>query len=116
MRGAKVEETPKKDTALDSVRRLEERLADKRGAQEAAESSVAAARGEAERLVREAHEAAEGEAAARHREALARADEEARRIVAETESRSARLRALAEEDRPAAVREAVALILPGRGS
>lgn len=102
------------DTALDSVRRLEEKLEDRKGAQEEAESRVASARKEAERIVREAREGAENDAAEHRRATLARADEEAARIIAEAKARAERLLSLAEADRPAAAREIVALILPGR--
>ena len=97
-----------RETALDSVRRLEARLEDRRGAEEAAASRVAAAREEAGRLVREARKGAEREAAERRRAALARAEEEAVRVLREAEVRVERLRVLAGNDRPAAAR-----ILPG---
>lgn len=100
-------------TALDSVRRLEERLQDRRGAEEAARARVAAAREEAERIVEEARLKAERDAEQHRRAALARADEEAGRVVAE--AGAGRLRDLAAGDRPAAAAEVVAMILPGRG-
>jgi vacuolar-type H+-ATPase subunit H len=104
-----------KGSALESVRRLEERLEDRRAVEEAARARVAAAREEAERLVREAREEAGREAAERRRAALARADEEARRIRAEAETAAGTLRALAGNDRGAATREVVDMVLPGRG-
>lgn len=103
-------------TALESVRRLEERLDDRRGAQEAAEARVTAARDEAERIVSKAREKAEKDAAEHRRGALARADEEAKRVLAGAKSRAAALRTLAADDRPAAAREVVGMVLPGRGS
>ena len=105
----------KDTTALESVRRLEEKLDDRRSVEEAAEVRVAAAREEAERVVREARERAKKDAAEHRREALARADGEAERVLAEAESRAATLRALAENDRPAAVREVVGMVLPAGG-
>jgi vacuolar-type H+-ATPase subunit H len=104
-------------TALGSVRRLEERLDDRRSAQEAAETRVAAAREEAERIVREAREKAEKDAAEHHRASLARADEKAGRVLAAAKSKAETLRSLAAAgDRPAAAREVVGMVLPGRGS
>ena len=102
-------------TALESVRRLEERLDDRRSAEEAARARVAAAREEAERIVREARDRAEKDATEDRREALARADEEAERAIDEARGRAATLRTLAEGDRTAATREVVAMVLPARG-
>lgn len=109
-----MEET-KDTTALESVRRLEEKLDDRRSAQEAAEARVAAAREEAERLVREAREKAEKDATEHRRASLARSDEEAERVLAGAKSRAGTLRALAADDRQAAAGEVVGMILPGRG-
>ncbi len=106
---------PANGTALDSVRRLEERLQDRRGAEEAAGARVAAAREEAERIVEKARLEAERDAEQHRRAALARADEEAGRVVAEAAAGAGRLRDLAAGDRPAAAAEVVAMILPGRG-
>lgn len=103
-------------TALESVRRLEETLEDRRDLEQAAEARIAGARRQAEAIVREAREEARGAAAARRRQALAHADEEAARVVAEAKARAGTLRALAGGDRPAAAREVVALVLPGRGT
>lgn len=105
-----------KDTsALESVRRLEERLDDRHSTEEAAKARVAAAREEAGRIVREARERAAKDAAEDRREALARADEEAERVLAGAKSKAGTLRALAEGDRAAAAREVVAMVLPARG-
>lgn len=104
----------KDTTALDSVRRLEERLNDRRSAQEAAEARVTAARNEAERMVREAREKAETDAAEHRRASLVRADEEAERVLHAAKNKAGRLRALAADDRPAAAREVVGMVLPGR--
>lgn len=104
----------KDTTALESVRRLEERLEGRRGAEEAARARIAAARGEAERIVREARERAEKDAAEDRREALARADEEAERVTDEAGGLAATLRALAEGDRTAAACEVVAMVWPAR--
>ena len=108
-------ERDKETTALESVRRLEEKLDDRRSVEEAAEARVTAARREAERLVREARERAEKDAARHRGEALARADEEAERVLVEAKSRAATLRALAADDRPAAAREVVGMVLPAGG-
>jgi vacuolar-type H+-ATPase subunit H len=117
---ASLQETDKgekgeKGTALESVRRLEERLEDRRAVEEAAEARVAAAREEARRIVQEAREEAERAAAEHRRAALARAEEEAERVLGEARAEAGTLRALAEGDREAAAREVVGLILPGRG-
>ena len=100
------------DSALESVRRLEETLEGKRGLERAAEARLAEAREEAERIVRGAREEAEAEAEVRRRAALARADEEAARLVAGAEDAAGTLRARAEDDRLAAAREVAAMILP----
>ena len=102
-----------KVTALDSVRRLEETLDDNRDVERAAEARLAAAREEAERMVREARETARRGANRERSIALARADEEAERILREARERAENLRALAEGDRAAAGREVVSLVLPG---
>lgn len=102
-------------TALDSVRRLEERLQDRRGTEEAARARVAAAHEEAERIIEEARREAERDAEQHRRAELARADEGAGRVVAEAEIGAGRLRELAGRDRPVAAAEVVAMILPGRG-
>lgn len=106
----------KDTTVLESVRRLEEKIDGQRGAAEAAEARVAAAREEAGSMVREARESAGRDAAEHRREALARADEEAARVLDGAKSRAGTLRALAEADRPAAAREVVGMVLPGRGA
>lgn len=105
----------KDTTALESVRRLEERLDGRRGAEEAAETRVAAAREEAERIVREAREGAGRDAAEYRRQALARADEEAGSVLDAAKSRAETLRALAEADRPAAAGEVIGMVLPNPG-
>lgn len=109
-------EDNKDTTALESVRRLEEKLDDRRSAQEAAEARVAAAREEAERLVREARQQAEKDAAEHRRETLARADEEAESVLADARSRAATLRTLAADDRTGAAGAVVGMVLPGRGA
>ena len=100
--------------ALDSVRRLEERLEDRRGAEEAARARLEAAREEAERILQEAREGAEREAADKRRGILSRADGEAEGIVSRAGEHAEMLRRISAEDRPAAAREVVGLILPRR--
>lgn len=102
-------------TALDSVRRLEERLQDRRAAEDDARARVAAAREEAERIIEEARREAERDAEQHRRAELARAAAEAERIIEEAAAEAGRLRELAGDDRPAAAAEVVAMILPGRG-
>lgn len=104
------------NTALDSVRRLEETLDDMQEAREAARVRIVAAREEAERIVREARDEAELEATGRRHLALARADGETARVLEEARARADKLGALAEEDRAAAAREVVSWLLPGRGA
>ena len=101
------------NTALDSVRRLEETLDERHGAEEAAAARIDAAREEAGRIVREAREEAERDAAEHRRRTLARADEEAGRVIREADAEAGALLALAEGDRPAAARAVVDLVLPG---
>ena len=101
------------NTALDSVRRLEETLDERQGVEEAAAARIATAREEAERIVGEAREEAERDAAEHRRRVFARADEEAGRVLREAQAEDGALLALAEGDRPAAARAVVDLVLPG---
>jgi len=104
------------NTALDSVRRLEEALAERRDVEESAAARVAVAREEADRIVRAAREEAQRDAAEHRRATLNRADGEAGYVLDEAKAEAARLRALAEDDRAAAAREVVELVLPGRST
>lgn len=104
--------------ALESVRRLEESLEDRRELQRAAEERLAAAREEAGRIVREAREEARRAVEERRYRVMAAAEEEAGRVLAEGKAEAGTLRALAEGDRRAAVRLVLdhVLPIPGRES
>lgn len=102
-------------TVLDSVRRLERELEDRRGVEEVAGARRAAARAEAGRIVREARSEAEREAAEHRRLALDRADEEAERLLREARAEVGALRALAARDLAAATQDVLDVIFPGRG-
>ncbi|QIN78396.1 hypothetical protein GBA65_07515 [Rubrobacter marinus] len=106
---------PPGETALESVRRLEETLEGKRELQAAVEGRLKAAREEAGRIVREAREEARRTLEERRGQALAAADEEAARVLAGAEATAEDLRALAAKDRPEAVRAVVGHVLPARG-
>jgi vacuolar-type H+-ATPase subunit H len=102
--------------ALDSVRHLEETLKGQRELREAAQERIEAAREEAARIVREAHEEALRTARERRSERLAGADEEAERLVGEARERCERLLALVEEDRSAAADWVLGWLVPGEES
>jgi vacuolar-type H+-ATPase subunit H len=101
------------EAALESVRRLEGTLEDRRELREAAEASLAAAREEAQGVVREARNEALKSAEEYRLRSLAEADEEAARILDAARTEVDRLRSLAKEDRPAAARLVVESVLPG---
>ena len=101
------------EEALESVRRLEGTLEDRRELRDAAEASRAVAREEAQSIVLEARDEALKSAEEYRLRSLADADEEAARILEAARTEVERLRSLAKEDRPAAARLVVESILPG---
>ena len=101
------------EAALESVRRLEGTLEDRREHREAAEASLAAVREEAQSVVREARNETLKSAEEYRLRSLAKADEEAARILEAARMEAERLRSLAKEDRPTAIWLLVESILPG---
>jgi len=104
---------PGEEAALESVRRLEASLESRRNQQEAAEARRAAAHSQARDIVARALEEARREAREHEARVLLEADTEAERILGEARAEVGTFRALAEGDRPQAVREVLRCISPG---